>query len=79
MCRKTGRNGITIFETTIARGFANRRGPIPPDERRADGRRELRRPRILKQGRGQGDHIFLTDRGKQAKNLFALTGKWHIK
>lgn len=35
--------------------------PILPDERRADGRRELRRPRILKQGRRQVDHIFLTD------------------
>jgi hypothetical protein len=54
MCRRTGRNGIYIFETTIARRFANRRGPILPDERRADGRRELRRARILKQGRGQG-------------------------
>jgi hypothetical protein len=51
MCRRTGRNGIYIFETTIARRFANRRGPILPDERRADGRRELRRARILK---GQG-------------------------
>ena len=46
-----------IFETTIARRFANRRRPILPDERRADGRRELRRARILKQGRGQGIQI----------------------
>lgn len=37
-----------IFETTIARRFANRRRPILPDERRADGRRELRRAIILK-------------------------------
>lgn len=51
MCRRTGRNGI---ETTIARRFANRRRPILPDERRADGRRELRRARILKQGKGGG-------------------------
>jgi hypothetical protein len=56
-----------IFERTIARGFANWIGPFLPDERRADGRRELRRPRILKQGRGQGDHIFLTDGVKKQR------------
>lgn len=66
------------YMKAIHDGFANRRGPILPDERRADGRRELRRPRILKQGRGEG-YLYSKRRGKQAKNLFALAGEWHIK
>lgn len=75
MCRRTGRNGIYIWKNYSKGIRANRRGPILPDERGADGRRELRRARILKQGRGQGDHIFLTDGVNKQRIYSRLPGR----